>query len=62
MPSVNLMERDLAAQSIPVNSEHFRRFALIALGLNQRGLDELLLKSSNSFVEEYVFLNHLADQ
>jgi len=45
-----------------MHPEDFSGFALIAPGLAQGNLNEFLFKSTNSFVEENSFFDHLCNQ
>jgi hypothetical protein len=45
-----------------MNAEHCGRFALVAIGSAQSGLDEFLFECIDSFVEEDSFLDHFSNK
>jgi hypothetical protein len=60
--SVKFVKADLSTEGIPMHPQDRCGFTLIALGLAQSKLNELLFKGTDGFVEENSFLNHLGNQ
>ena len=59
---MKFVQRNLSAQRVAMDAENFGRFALVAIGLAQSGLNELLFKCTDSFVEENSLLDHLSNK
>lgn len=60
--SIELVEANLTAEGIAVNSEQARGAGLVALRPVQNALDEFLFEFVDGFVELYAALHHLSDQ
>ena len=61
-PGVELVEADLAAERIPVNSQQACGVRLVAVRPVQHAFDELLFEFVDGFVEMNPALHHLPDQ
>ncbi len=62
VPVIELIEVDLAAESVPVNPEQPRGARLVSTGPVQNALDEFFFEFVHCFVELNASLHHLPDQ
>ena len=62
VPVIELIEVDLAAESVPVNPEQTRGARLIPAGPVQNAFNKFFFEFVDCFVELNASLHHLADQ